>query len=135
MSLSVTLPLKAALTGPMRSRTLALISVSEDLSSDSQPGMQAFSTSGSFSAANTFSRGAAILYSPLMSISRSYSQTPPHSHGEENPSACALPLAGIGVRRRFCQRLPQGDIDGGQIRNRHQEGEEGEPVGLRVPEQ
>src|SRR5436190_10759410 len=68
MSLSVTLPVNEALTGPMRRRTLAVISVSLSFSSDSQPGMQAFSTSWSFSAANTFSRGAAILYSPLMSI-------------------------------------------------------------------
>src|SRR5579883_593869 len=71
MSDSVTLPLKAALTGPMRSRTLAVISVSESLSSDSQPGMQACSTAGSFSAAKTLSRGAAIRYSPLISIRHS----------------------------------------------------------------
>ncbi len=41
MSDRVTLPLKAALTGPMRSRTFAVISVSDSFSSDSQPGMQA----------------------------------------------------------------------------------------------
>ena len=68
MSLSVTLPEKLALTGPMRMRTLAFISVSEVFSKDSQPGMQACSTAWSFNAAKTFSRGAAILYSPLISI-------------------------------------------------------------------
>jgi hypothetical protein len=52
----------------MRMRTLAFISVSEVFSSDSQPGMQACSTAWSFNAAKTFSRGAAILYSPLISI-------------------------------------------------------------------
>src|SRR5437762_8369896 len=68
MSDRVTLPLNAALTGPMRRRTLAVISVSDSFSSDSQPGMQACSTAWSFNAANTLSRGAAILYSPLISI-------------------------------------------------------------------
>ena len=68
MSDSVTLPVKLALTGPMRRRTLAFISVSDVFSSDSQPGMQACSTAGSLSAAKTFSRDAAILYSPLISI-------------------------------------------------------------------
>ena len=68
MSDRVTLPEKAALTGPIRKRTLAAISVSELFSSDSQPGMQAFRTSASFNAAKTFSRDAAILYSPLISI-------------------------------------------------------------------
>src|SRR6185312_15346355 len=81
MSDRVTLPLNAALTGPMRSRTFAVISVSESLSSDSQPGMQAFSTSASFSAANTFSRGASIRYSPLISISPLLIDFPPHSYG------------------------------------------------------
>ena len=46
MSERVTLPVKLALTGPMRRRTLAFISVSDILSSDSQPGMQACSTTG-----------------------------------------------------------------------------------------
>src|SRR5438045_3389900 len=114
MSLSVTLPVNEALTGPMRRRTLAVISVSLSFSSDSQPGMQAFSTSWSFSAANTFSRGAAILYSPLMSIRQ----------------LLGLPLAGIGVRRRFCQRFAQGDVDRGQIGDRHQHRHERQPVGL-----
>src|SRR5690349_11228670 len=86
MSDRVTLPLNAALTGPMRSRTLAVISVSESFSSDSQPGMQAFSTSASFSAANTFSRGASIRYSPLISISLLLLAFPPHSYGEVAPS-------------------------------------------------
>lgn len=44
-------------------------SLSDVFSSDSQPGMQDFSTATSFSAAKTFSRGAATLYSPLISIS------------------------------------------------------------------
>ena len=65
----MTLPVKLALTGPMRMRTLAFISVSDDFSSDSQPGMHACSMATSFSAAKTFSRDAAILYSPLISMS------------------------------------------------------------------
>src|SRR6185437_2699845 len=119
MSDRVTLPLNAALTGPIRRRTLAVISVSESFSSDSQPGMQAFSTSASFSAANTFSRGASIRYSPLISIGK----------------LLVLPLAGIGVRRRFCQRFAQGDIDRREVRNGHHQRQEAEPVGLGVPEQ
>src|SRR5688572_28258140 len=119
MSDRVTLPLNEALTGPMRRRTLAVISVSLSLSSDSQPGMQAFSTSASFSAANTFSRDAAILYSPLMSIGK----------------LLGSPLAGIGVRRRFGQRFAQGDVDRREVRDRHQDRQEGEPVVLAVPEQ
>src|SRR3954454_12524985 len=119
MSDRVTLPLNAALTGPMRSRTLAVISVSESLSSDSHPGMQAFSTSASFSAAKTFSRGAAILYSPLISIRK----------------LLGSPLTGIGIRRRFRQRFAQGNVDRREIGDRHQDRQEGEPVGLGVPEQ
>ena len=65
----MTLPVKLALTGPMRMRTFAFISVSDDFSRDSQPGMQACRMAASFSAAKTFSRGAAILYSPLISMS------------------------------------------------------------------
>src|SRR5215472_229074 len=95
MSDRVTLPLNAALTGPMRSRTFAVISVSDSFSSDSQPGMQAFKTSASF--------GASIRYSPLISIGK----------------LLVLPLGGIGVRRRFCQRFAQGDIDRREIRNGH----------------
>src|SRR5204862_6506317 len=113
MSLSVTLPVNEALTGPMRRRTLAVISVSLSFSSDSQPGMQAFSTSWSFSAANTFSRGAAILYSPLMSIRQ----------------LLGLPLAGIGVRRRFCLRFAKGNVDRGKIWERHQALRQRHPAG------
>jgi hypothetical protein len=50
----------AALTGPMRRRTLAVISVSDSMSSVSQPGMQAGNTACSFSAAKALSRDAAI---------------------------------------------------------------------------
>src|SRR5260221_11927044 len=105
----------------MRSRTLAVISVSDVLSRDSQPGMQACKITGSFNAAKTFSREAAILYSPLISISLS--------------CRSALPLAGIRVRRWFCQWFAQGDVDRRQIRHRHQDRQSLKPVGLRVPEQ
>src|SRR3954465_1568136 len=123
MSDRVTLPLNAALTGPMRRRTLAVISVSLSFSSDSQPGMQACSTAWSFSAANTFSRGAAILYSPLISMGLLPLERP------------LLPLAGIGGRRRCGPRFAQGQIDGREVGHRHQERDEREPVGLGVPEQ
>src|SRR5476651_868981 len=125
MSDKVTLPEKPALTGPIRKRTLAVISVSESFSSVSQPGMQACRIAWSFSAAKTLSRGAAILYSPLISMGDFHLSTP----------AFRLPLARIGVRRQFCQRLADRYIYGGEIGNRHQYGETREPVGLRIPEQ
>src|SRR5688572_28063738 len=68
MSDSITLPLKVALTGPIFSFTLVVISVSESFSSDSQPGMHCFSTSASLSAAHTVSRLAAMRSSPVISM-------------------------------------------------------------------
>src|SRR5471032_1871323 len=119
MSDKVTLPENPALTGPIRRRTLAVISVSESFSSVSQPGMQACRIAWSFSAANTLSRDAAILYSPLISIGDFHLFTP----------AYRLPLARIGVRRQFCQRLANRYAYGGEIRNRHQYGQSRKPVG------
>src|SRR5438128_4624032 len=105
MSDSVTLPEKLALTGPMRMRTFAFISVSDVFSSDSHPGMQACSTTGSLSAAKTLSRGAATLYSPLISM-----MALPVSDRRMR-----LPFAGIGVRRRFCQWFADRDVNGREV--------------------
>jgi hypothetical protein len=68
MSESVTLPLNEAFTGPILRVTFACISVSEVFSTLSQPGMLARSTSGSLSAAQTTSRGAAIVLESDMSM-------------------------------------------------------------------
>src|SRR5215469_38937 len=119
MSDSVTLPPKVALTGPMRRRTRAFISVSDVFSSDSQPGMQACSTVGSLSAAKTLSRPAAIRYSPL--ISMIYSRL-------------RLPLAGVAVRWRFRQRLAHREIHRREIGDGHQDCQPREPVGQGIPE-
>src|SRR5690349_7797868 len=64
----VTLPVKVALTGPTLAWTVAVISVSDTFSSDWQPGMVALRIAGSLSAAQTFSRGAGIRYSPDISM-------------------------------------------------------------------
>ena len=60
---SVTSPVKVALIGPIFSTTVAASSVSDFFSRLWQPGMQAFSTSGSLSASQTFcdGRGDALL--------------------------------------------------------------------------
>ena len=64
----VTLPLNLARRGPTLALTTAVISVSEVLSTDSQPAMQARSTSGSLSASHTFCWGAGMRYSPVRSM-------------------------------------------------------------------
>src|SRR4029077_6276272 len=64
----MTLPLKRADTGPTFILATARKPLSSVLSSSSQPGMQAFSTSGSFSLAHTASRGAASCTSPFIVI-------------------------------------------------------------------
>ena len=55
------LPLKRACTGPMRVATTERHSVSVTRSNVSQPGMHAFSATGSFSAAHTAAGGAPIV--------------------------------------------------------------------------
>src|SRR4051812_9009559 len=60
MSTSWILPLKRACTGPIRVATTERHSVSLTRSSDSHPGMHAFSTAGSFKAAHTLAGGAPI---------------------------------------------------------------------------
>ncbi len=70
MSDRVTLPVNVADTGPTLVVTLAVSSVSDSLVSSWQPGMALLRISGSFSASHTFSRGAAIRYSPVMSMAR-----------------------------------------------------------------
>src|SRR5271163_922827 len=66
MSESSTLPLKVADTGPILVLTTAAKPLSPDFSSDSQPGMQALSTSGSLRSAQTFGRSAGNATSPVI---------------------------------------------------------------------
>ena len=70
---SVTSPANVALIGPIFSTTVAASSVSDFFSRLWQPGMHAFSTSGSLSASHTFCTGAAMRSSP--SITRAMSGT------------------------------------------------------------
>src|SRR5689334_3897698 len=62
------LPLKRALTGPTLTATSALNASSPVRSSDSQPAMHDFSTSGSLSAAQVVSTDAGMSRSPCSSI-------------------------------------------------------------------
>src|SRR5215212_7416577 len=62
------LPLKRALTGPTLTATSALNASSPVFSSDSQPAMHDFSTSGSLSAAQVVSTDAGISRSPFSSM-------------------------------------------------------------------
>src|SRR5262245_66406993 len=66
MSVSLTLPLKVARTGPTASFTRAVMSVGDCISSDSQPVMHCLRMAGSLSAAHTFWRLAAICREPVM---------------------------------------------------------------------
>src|SRR3954466_10064492 len=68
MSDRVTFPLNRAEIGPSLTEALAFIWLSEVFSRLSQPGMLAFSTSGSFSAFHTIWRGAGMRRSPVISI-------------------------------------------------------------------
>jgi len=61
-------PSNVAFTGPTFCKTLATIVVADVLSVSSHPGMRTFNTSTSLSAAQTLGRGAAIQYSPVISI-------------------------------------------------------------------
>ena len=64
----MSLPVKRAFTGPTSAITLAVKSVSDSFTISSQPGMHWARISGSLSASQTFSRGAAMRYSPVMSM-------------------------------------------------------------------
>src|SRR5208282_4920845 len=66
MSESSTLPLKVAETGPIFVLTTAAKPLSPALSRDSQPGIQALSTSGSLSNAQTFGLSAGSVASPVI---------------------------------------------------------------------
>ncbi len=68
MSERVTPPLKVALTGPTFCFTVASKPSSGEPVSSWQPGIETFSTSGSLSAAQTVSRGAAICRVPFISM-------------------------------------------------------------------
>ena len=65
---SSTLPENFARTGPTFATTIASKALSPSWVSDSQPGMQAFNTSGSLRASQTACLEAAIRWSPLNSI-------------------------------------------------------------------
>src|SRR5579859_3137215 len=67
-SAKCTLPLNRPDIGPTFTAAVACMSLSDSLSSVSQPGMLAFSTAGSLSACQTAWRGAAMRRSPVMSI-------------------------------------------------------------------
>src|SRR5271165_4669165 len=66
MSESSTLPLKVAETGPIFVLTTAAKPLSPALSRDSHPGIQALSTSGSLSSAQTFGLSAGSVASPVI---------------------------------------------------------------------
>src|SRR5262245_40913826 len=68
MSVSLTLPLNVARTGPTASFTHAVMSVGDCICSDSQPVMHCLRMSGSLSAAHTFWRLAAMRREPVMSM-------------------------------------------------------------------
>jgi hypothetical protein len=63
-----TFPFQRALTGPILIVATAWNSLCESLSSDSQPGMQLFSTAASLSIAHTASRLAGSWTSPIIFI-------------------------------------------------------------------
>ena len=67
-SVSCTLPLNRAAIGPIFTEAVAFISCSPVISRLSQPGMHAFKIAGSFSASQTFWRGAGMRRSPVISM-------------------------------------------------------------------
>src|SRR5271166_6216590 len=95
MSESSTLPLKVAETGPIFVLTTAAKPLSPALSSDSQPGIQALSTSGSLSNAQTFGLLAGSVASPVivMAIDVSFLRGP-------NRSSVTLLPGRVGIRAR-----------------------------------
>ncbi|MET3891644.1 hypothetical protein ABIE41_002720 [Bosea sp. OAE506] len=81
--------MKLAFTGPSLTFTTAEKCVSSSLLSCSQPGMQAFSTSGSLSLAQTTSLLAGSVTSPFIVIAMAvFSQIVPHSAGGCCSRAC-----------------------------------------------
>src|SRR5271168_4106659 len=86
---SSTLPLKVVDTGPILVLTTAAKPLSPVLSSDSQPGMQALSTSGSLSSAQTFGRSAGKVTSPVivMAIDVSFLDPSPLHRRPRNSNA------------------------------------------------
>ena len=76
MSVSVTLPLKVALTGPTAILADAWSSLSPTFSSVSQPGMQRLSTSGSLSFSQTVCWSAGSTTSPVIVIAMAASSSP-----------------------------------------------------------
>src|SRR5580704_870538 len=110
MSVSSTLPLKVADTGPILVLTMAAKPFSPLLSSDSQPGMQAFSTLGSLSSAQTFGLSAGNETSPVIVMAMDV----PFLRGLD-PSAAAPPLAPAqnprAIRRQlFASRRKDQDV-------------------------
>src|SRR5882757_8803756 len=73
MSVSSTLPLKVAETGPIFILTTAEKPLSPVFSSDWHPGIADFSTSGSFSSSQTFGRSAGKVTSPVIVIAMNVS--------------------------------------------------------------
>src|SRR5947209_13040715 len=110
MSLSVTLPLNVAETGPTFTFATACISLSLVFSRLWQPGMQTFSTSGSLSFAQTVSRSAGSSTSPFIVIAmRRLSQT-----------CCVVPRPGdlfrsILLQKRACARGLRAEFHAAEI--------------------
>ena len=67
-SASSSFPLNFALTGPTAATMETLYSLSDTFSIDSQPAMQALSTSGSFSPRQTSAWGTGMSCSPVISM-------------------------------------------------------------------
>ena len=90
MSESSTLPLKVAETGPILILTTAAKPLSPVFSSDWQPGMQALSTSGSLSIAQTFGRSAGSVTSPVIVIAMTFLPSRTAAASNVRALACAI---------------------------------------------
>src|ERR1700733_5457746 len=88
MSVSSTLPLNVAETGPIFILTTAVKPLSPIFSNDWQPGIADLSTSGSFSSAQTFALSAGKVTSPVIVIAMNV----PFPENSADP--CALEISG-----------------------------------------
>src|SRR5437667_7100427 len=101
-------PLNLAETGPTRAVIATLSSVSETRSIDSQPGMQALSVSGSFSAAQVFSTDAGsvrLLVNSMRGVSSACDLRLRGSAHALEPGSARYPTDGVRLRKCRCELL------------------------------
>src|SRR3984957_18796135 len=111
MSDKVTAPLNFALTGPILMVATAWKPVSDVLSSDSQPGMQALSTRGSLSFSHTVCCGAGPRYPPFILIAMS---VPPCARAADASRGCRVLARPARPVLQVCEH------QGGDSNARHQ---------------